>query len=161
MVVKRGRFGPFLACSGYPECKTTRKLISTKQGVTAARPDQVLDERCPRCGANLVIKHGRFGEFTACSSYPECKYVKHKTTGVKCPQCEAGDIVERKSRRGRAFYGCSNYPDCDFTLWSRPLPERCPECGTPYLVARVTKRYGRQVKCDKCDYVRAEELTPA
>ncbi len=160
MIVKRGRFGPFLACSGYPDCKTTRKLIATKQGVTAAKPDRILEERCPRCGANLVIKHGRFGEFTACSRYPECKYVKHKTTGVKCPQCGTGEIVERKSRRGRVFYGCSTYPDCDFTLWNRPLAERCPECGASYLVEKVTKRYGRQVKCEKCNYVRAEELTP-
>ena len=128
MVVKRGRFGPFLACTGYPECKTTRKLISTKQGVTAAKPDQMLDEKCPRCGANLVVKHGRFGEFTACSNYPTCKYVKLKTTGVKCPK-DGGDIVERKSRRGKVFFGCSNYPDCDFTLWDRPVGEKCPECG--------------------------------
>ena len=162
MVVKRGRFGMFLACTGYPECKTTRKIISTKQGVKAAQPDQVLDETCPNCGKNLVIKHGRFGEFTACTGYPECKYVKLKSTGIACPK-DGGDIVERKSRRGKVFYGCANYPKCDFTLWNRPLPERCPECGNPYLVEKVTKRLGRQVLCgnDSCEYVRSEELTPA
>src|SRR5436309_10782077 len=108
MVVKRGRFGQFLACSGYPECKTTRKLIETKGGLKAAKPDQILDEKCPRCGANLVIKQGRFGEFTACTKYPECKYVKHKTTGVMCPKDadKGGEIVERKSRRGKIFFGC-------------------------------------------------------
>ena len=79
MVVKRGRFGMFLACTGYPECKTTRKIIATKQGVTAAKPDQILDEMCPNCGKNLVVKQGRFGEFTACTGYPECKYVKQKS----------------------------------------------------------------------------------
>ena len=113
MVVKRGRFGQFLACTGYPECKTTRKLIATKQGgLKAAKPDQILDEKCPRCGANLVIKQGRFGEFTACTKYPECKYVKHKTTGVKCPKDadKGGEVVERKSKRGKSFFGCSNYP---------------------------------------------------
>ena len=159
MVVKRGRFGQFLACSGYPDCKTTRKLISTKQGLAAAKPDQVLDEKCPRCESNLVIKHGRFGEFTACSSYPKCKYVKLKSTGVACPK-DGGDIVERKSRRGRAFYGCGNYPDCDFTLWNKPLSESCPQCKAPFLVEKVTKRHGRQVLChnDDCDYVRTEEL---
>ena len=159
MVVKRGRFGQFLACSGYPDCKTTRKLISTTRGLAAAKPDQLLDEPCPRCGSALVVKHGRFGEFTACSSYPTCKYVKLKRTGVICPK-DGGEIVERKSRRGRAFYGCSNYPECDFTLWNRPIPEACPECGAPYLVEKITKRHGRQVLChnDACGYTRSEEL---
>jgi DNA topoisomerase-1 len=165
MIVKRGRFGQFLACSGYPECKTTRKLIATKQGgLKAAKPDQILDEACPRCGANLVVKQGRYGEFTACTKYPECKYVKHKTTGVKCPKDgdKAGEIVERKSRRGKIFFGCSNYPDCDFVLWNRPLAEACPKCGAPFLVEKTTKRHGRQVLCnnDECDYVRSEELVP-
>jgi DNA topoisomerase I len=168
MAVKRGRFGQFLACTGYPECKTTRKLIATKQGgLRAARPDQILDEKCPRCGANLVVKQGRYGEFTACTKYPECKYVKHKTTGVKCPKDadKGGEVVERKSKRGKVFFGCSNYPDCDFVLWNRPLAEKCPKCGAPYLVEKTTKKHGRQVLCNNedCDYVRSEELeaTPA
>ena len=159
MAVKRGRFGQFLACTGYPECKTTRKLISTKQGLTAAKPDQLLDEKCPKCESFLVLKHGRFGEFTACSNYPACKYVKQKTTGVLCPK-DGGDIVERKSRRGKVFFGCANYPDCDFTLWNRPVAEKCPDCGAPYLVEKVTKRHGRQLVCNNedCSYVRSEEL---
>jgi DNA topoisomerase-1 len=162
MVVKRGRFGPFLACTGYPECKTTRKLITTKQGITAARPDQILDEKCPKCGSNLVLKHGRFGEFTACSNYPSCRYVKQKSTGVLCPK-DGGEIVERKSRRGKVFYGCANYPDCDFTLWNKPVPEKCPDCGAPFLVEKITKRHGRQLICNNedCAYVRSEELAPA
>ena len=162
MVVKRGRFGMFLACTGYPECKTTRKIISTKQGVKAAQPDQVLEERCPNCGKNLVIKHGRFGEFTACTGYPECKYVKLKSTGVVCPK-DGGDIVERKSRRGKVFYGCANYPKCDFTLWNKPVLEPCPKCGWKFLTEKITKRHGRQLVCanDACDYVRSEELATA
>ncbi len=162
MVVKRGRFGQFLACTGYPDCKTTRKLIATKAGVTAAKPDQMLDEKCPKCGSNLVLKQGRFGEFTACSNYPSCKYVKQKSTGVLCPK-DGGDIVERKSRRGKVFYGCANYPDCDFTLWNRPVPEKCPDCGAPFLVEKITKRHGRQLVCNNedCEYVRSEELAPA
>src|SRR5262245_30515992 len=163
MAMKRGRFGQFLACTGYPECKTTRKLIATKQGgLKAAKPDQILDEKCPRCGSNLVIKQGRFGEFTACTSYPECKYVKHKTTGVMCPKDadKGGEIVERKSRRGKVFFGCSNYPDCDFVLWNRPVNEKCPKCGAPYLIEKTTKRHGRQILCntEDCDYARSEEL---
>ena len=162
MAVKRGRFGQFLACTGYPECKTTRKLISTKQGLTAAKPDQLLDEKCPKCDSQLVLKHGRFGEFTACSNYPACKYVKQKSTGVLCPK-DGGDIVERKSRRGKVFFGCANYPDCDFTLWNRPFAEKCPDCGAPYLVEKVTKRHGRQLVCnnEECSYVRSEELATA
>jgi DNA topoisomerase-1 len=163
MVMKRGRFGQFLACSGYPECKTTRKLIATKQGgLKAARPDQVLDEKCPRCDANLVIKQGRFGEFTACTRYPECRYIKHKTTGIKCPKDAdaGGEIIERKSRRGKVFFGCSNYPDCDFVLWNRPVAEKCPSCGAPFLVEKITKKHGRQLLCqnEECDYQRSEEL---
>ena len=162
MVVKRGRFGQFLACSGYPDCKTTRKLIETKGGLTAAKPDQRLDEPCPRCEANLVVKQGRFGEFTACGNYPKCRYVKQKSTGVACPK-DGGDVVERKSRRGRVFYGCANYPDCDFTLWNRPVAEVCPSCGAPYLVEKITKRWGHQMLCDNdaCDYARTEEAASA
>jgi DNA topoisomerase-1 len=163
MAVKRGRFGQFLACTGYPDCKTTRKLIATKTGMTAAKPDQILDEKCPKCESNLVLKHGRFGEFTACSNYPNCRYVKQKSTGVLCPK-DGGDIVEKKSRRGKVFYGCANYPDCDFTLWKRPVPEKCPDCGAPFLVERITKRHGRQLVCntEDCKYARtAEEAVPA
>jgi len=163
MVMKRGRFGQFLACTGYPECKTTRKLIATKQGgLRAAKPDQILDEMCPRCGSNLVLKQGRFGEFTACTKYPECKYIKHKSTGVKCPKDadKGGEIVERKSKRGKMFFGCSNYPDCDFVLWNRPIAEQCPKCGASFLVEKTTKKHGRQLLCenDDCDYSRSEEL---
>ncbi|MGE5815229.1 MAG: DNA topoisomerase, partial [Acidobacteriota bacterium] len=163
MAVKRGRFGQFLACTGYPECKTTRKLIATKQGgLRAAKPDQILDELCPRCGANLVVKQGRYGEFTACTKYPECKYIKHKTTGVKCPKDadKGGEVVERKSKRGKIFFGCSNYPDCDFVLWNRPVVEPCPKCDAPFLVEKITKRHGRQLICNNedCDYSRSEAL---
>jgi DNA topoisomerase I len=160
MVVKRGRFGQFLACTGYPECKTTRKIISTQGGMKAAKPDQILDEKCPRCESNLVIKQGRFGEFTACTNYPNCKYVKLKSTGVKCPNNDEGEIVERKSRRGKAFYGCSNYPDCEFTLWKRPIAETCPRCNTPFLLEKITKKAGRQLVCSKedCTYIRDAPL---
>jgi DNA topoisomerase-1 len=166
MVVKRGRFGQFLACTGYPECKTTRKIISAGGAMKAAKPDQILDEKCPKCQSNLVIKQGRFGEFTACTNYPNCKYVKMKTTGVPCPK-DGGDIVERKSRRGKVFYGCANYPDCDFTLWKKPIAEACPDCGTPFLLEKITKRHGRQLVCSKedCSFAKdaplEEEPVPA
>ena len=163
MVMKRGRFGQFLACTGYPECKTTRKLVASKQGgLRAAKADQILDEKCPRCSSNLVVKQGRFGEFTACTSYPECKYIKHKSTGVTCPKDgdKGGHVVERKSKRGKTFFGCSNYPDCDFVLWNRPINEPCPKCGAPYLVEKATKKLGRQILCNNeaCDHARSEAL---
>ncbi len=159
MILKRGRFGMFLACTGYPECKTTRKVIATKLGVSAAKADQVLDEVCPNCGKNLVVKHGRFGEFTACTGYPECKYVKQQLTGLKCPK-DGGDVAERKSRRGKVFYGCVNYPKCDFTLWNKPILETCPSCKRPFLVEKITKRHGRQLLCsnEECGYARSEAL---
>ena len=109
MVLKKGRFGQFFACTGYPDCKTTKPI-----GGTQKKADVPLDEKCPQCGSNLVLKYGRFGEFTACSNYPTCKYVKQKTIGVKCPECSEGEVVERRSKRGKTFYGCNRYPDCDF-----------------------------------------------
>ncbi len=158
MVLKRGRFGQFFACTAYPDCKTTRKLISTSSGMAAAKPDQVLEEKCPKCDSNLVVKQGQYGEFTPCTNYPKCRYIKHKSMGITCP-LDGGDIVERKSKRGRSFYGCSNYPDCNFTVWNKPVDETCPKCKAPLLVEKVTKRWGRQQLChkDDCDYIRTEE----
>ena len=134
MVLKRGRFGTFMACTGYPECKTTRRLDSVQK-----KPDVPLDEKCPDCGRNLLLRNGRFGEFISCSGYPECKYIKQNFIGVKCPQCHTGEIVEKKARRGNFFYGCSNYPKCDFTAATKPVAEPCPNCGSPYLLEKVTK----------------------
>lgn len=166
MILKRGRFGMFLACTGYPECKTTRKIIQSKTGVSAAKPDQILDEKCPNCEKNLVVKQGRYGEFTACTGYPDCRYVKQKLTGIKCPK-DGGDVAERKSKRGKEFYGCVNYPKCDFTLWNKPVEEPCPKCKWPFLTEKITKRHGRQLICanEECDFVMdaplAEEVVTA
>jgi DNA topoisomerase-1 len=134
MVLKRGRFGQFMACTGYPDCKTTRRLDQAKKV-----PDIPLDEKCPQCGRNLLIRHGRFGEFISCSGYPDCKYVKQNLIGVKCPECKDGDIAEKKARRGNYFYGCTNYPKCEFTSAFRPVAEECPECKSPYLLEKTLK----------------------
>ena len=160
MTLKRGRFGQFLACTGYPECKTTKKLATVGSGRLSI-PDVPLSEPCPQCGKNLVIKHGRFGEFTACSNYPECKYVKKKTLGVACPQpgCR-GELVEKKSRRG-IFYGCDQYPKCKFTTGNRrPINKTCPQCGAPFLLEKVTKKQGTIQSCnnESCDYKETVEL---
>ncbi|MGO9275414.1 MAG: type I DNA topoisomerase [Terriglobia bacterium] len=139
MAVKRGRFGYFLACTGYPECRNTKKIVM-KGGEATTVVDTPLEEKCPECGNHLVIKHGRFGEFTACSNYPTCKYVKRQTLGIPCPEkgC-TGEIVVRKTKRGKTFYGCTRYPDCKFTAWDKPVAEPCPNCGSPVLLAKVRK----------------------
>lgn len=155
MVLKKGRFGTFFACTGYPDCKTTKQI-----GGAQKKADVPLDEKCPQCGNNLVQKYGRYGEFTACSNYPACKYVKQKTIGVKCPECSEGEVVERRSKRGKTFYGCNRYPDCDFVAWARPVPEKCPDCGNPYLVEKYLKA-GAFLQCPAsgCKYKR--EFEPA
>ncbi len=147
MVLKKGRFGQFFACSGYPDCKTTKQIGGEQ------RKDVPLEEKCPQCGNNLVQKFGRYGEFVACSNYPKCKYVKQKTIGVPCPNCSEGEIVERKSKRGRTFYGCNRYPECDFVAWGRPIQEKCPECGSSYLIEKYLKA-GAVAQCPnvECKY---------
>lgn len=157
MVLKRGRFGQFMACTGYPDCKTTRRLDQGKRV-----PDIPLEETCPRCGRKLVIRHGRYGEFTSCSGYPDCKYVKQNFIGVKCPDCADGEIVEKRARRkGNTFYGCSNYPSCKFTSASKPIAEKCPTCGNQYLVEKTLKA-GPVIACPnkECDYERPVEAAP-
>ena len=157
MVLKKGRFGQFYACSGYPDCKTTKQI-----GGAQKKPDEPLDEMCPQCGSKMVRKYGRFGEFVACGNYPTCKYVKQKTIGVRCPNCSEGEVVERRSKRGKTFYGCSRYPDCDFVAWGKPLAEKCPECGSSYLIEKYLKA-GPVAQCPntECKYKRALEPVPA
>ncbi len=159
MTVKRGRFGPFLACTGYPECKKTKKIVTSAKGGGKARAvaDKLTGEKCPQCGNELVLRHGRLGEFTACSHFPKCKYVKPVSVGIACPEKDCGgEIVERKGRRGRVFYGCSRYPACKFTLAHKPLQEGCPHCGSPFLVEKSSKK-GPAVECpnESCNYERA------
>jgi len=160
MVLRKGRFGPFLACSAYPECRNTKKIALDKEGriTVTKKPDRILEEPCPKCGKPLAVKDGRFGEFTACSAYPECKYIKLKEVGLDCPRdgCE-GRIVERRSRRGRVFFGCSEYPKCDFVTWYRPSAETCPDCGRDYVLEKVTKKEGTTRFCDNegCGFKKA------
>jgi len=152
MQLKRGRFGPFLGCTGYPECRNIRKIA--KSGVAAPAPIP-LDEKCPLDGAQLVRRFGRFGEFISCSNYPKCKYIKQELTGVKCsrPGCK-GDLVVKKSKRGKVFYGCSAYPDCDRVYWDKPVLETCPKCNAPFLLEKTTKKQGTFRYCanTECGY---------
>ena len=152
MQLKRGRFGPFLGCTGYPECRNIRKI--GKSGV-AAPPPVPLDEKCPVDDAQLVKRFGRFGEFISCSNYPKCKYIKQETVGVSCsrPGCK-GEIVVKKSKRGKAFYGCSEYPNCNVVYWDKPVLETCPQCNAPFLLEKTTKKQGTFRYCadESCGY---------
>lgn len=140
MVIKWGKYGRFLACTGYPECKNTRNLSEEK-----------IEETCPKCDSPLVVKEGKYGRFISCSSYPKCDFTKSFTTGVKCPEkgCD-GELVEKKTGKGKIFYGCSKYPKCKYALWNKPVATECPSCGFPLMVERYTKRGEKYLSCPNC-----------
>jgi DNA topoisomerase-1 len=162
MALKKGRFGAFYGCTGYPECKNIRK-IDKKSGIAqTVAPPVELDEICPKDGAKLVLRNGRFGEFTSCSNYPKCDYIKRETLGIPCPKCKDGEIAVKKSKRGKAFYGCTNYPKCDAVYWDKPIVEPCPKCNAPFIFEKTTKKDGtfRYCQTDGCDYrITVNELT--
>jgi DNA topoisomerase-1 len=160
MVVKKGRFGPFLACTRYPECKTTKRLIRGEGGKLKVEVDEPIDEKCPQCNSPLMWRRGRFGRFIACSNYPQCNYIKKKEAreiGMLCPDCGQGQVVERKGRWGRFFYGCRRYPECKFSAYNLPIAGPCPDCGRSYLLEKETKKEGKVVFCgnEACHYRRA------
>ena len=138
MVLRNGPWGPFMACPGFsedPPCKTIRRLHQKQQ----QKPPQPLDEVCPKCGKQMVLRQGQYGEFVSCSGYPDCKYIKQNTIGMTCPKCKEGEIAEKKARRGNIFYSCTNYPKCDFTANHKPVDQKCPECGSPYVMEKTLK----------------------
>jgi DNA topoisomerase-1 len=160
MVMRRGLFGPFMACPDYnadPPCKTFRKLSSKQQ----QKPPEPTGEDCPECGKPLVLRQGAYGEFVSCSGYPKCKYVKQNLIeGMKCPKCGEGNLAERRARRGNIFWGCTNYPKCDFTSNLKPVAKKCPQCGSPYLVEK-TLRSGVFLECpNKKRSAEEESATP-
>lgn len=162
MVIRWGRHGRFLACTGFPECKNTKPLETEgeEQKAGAVQAPQETGETCEKCGSPMVIKSGRFGKFIACSRYPECKNTKPLATGIKCPQ-DGGDIVERRSRKGKQFWSCSNYPKCKFASWYRPVPKQCPKCGADFLFEKRDKAGNVTVFCHKkeCGYKEVEKAT--
>jgi len=156
MVIKLGRRGKFLACSGFPDCRHTEPL---KNGQEQEVEEPVMsDQTCDKCGAGMLIKNGRYGKFLACSAYPDCKniqpLVKPKALGISCPQCQEGELQEKKSRYGKIFYSCNRYPKCKYALWDLPLEQACPKCDFPLTVEKTTKREGTVHKCpqEDCDY---------
>ncbi|MBW1899263.1 MAG: type I DNA topoisomerase, partial [Deltaproteobacteria bacterium] len=163
--IKVGKNGLFLACNGYPECSYSRNFIRDEKGnIKPVEPSFKIAEGkiCDKCQKPMVLKQGRYGEFLACSGYPDCKNTQSLNggssgtpTGVKCSEeaCE-GELIERKSRRGKIFYGCSRYPDCSYATWDRPVDQECPQCGSKFLLEKTTKKQGTFWKCPNpgCDY---------
>ena len=160
LLKRQGRYGEFIACSNYPKCKYSRNADASAEGASEEKvAPEVLDEKCPQCGKNLIKRKGRYGEFIACEGYPKCKYsrkiegaAKEKkplvSTGVKCPSCGTGEIVERFSRRGK-FYGCTNYPKCGFVSNYAPIARACPQCGNSYMLRKELKK-GNFAECPQC-----------
>ena len=175
LLMRFGRFGPFIACSNYPECKYTRNLDEPAAESDAAANGGAEEEipPCEVCGRPMTLKRSRFGTFYGCTGYPECKNIRKigpeaappKPTGVACPECGKGEIVEKRSRRGKTFWSCNRYPDCKFSLWKKPVARECPDCGANFLLEKVTKKHGVQYVCNTegCEHVEdaAEVEVPA
>jgi len=158
MIIKWGRRGEFLACRGYPDCKNTKNFKRDEDGTIRPVEPETTDEVCEKCGKLMQVRFGRFGKFLGCSGYPECRNMQpiHKPvpTGVKCLGCGEGELMERRSRRGKLFYSCNRYPACQFVAWDKPIPQPCPKCGAGFITEKVTKRYGTVRRCvkDECGW---------
>ena len=157
MIVKWNRFGRFLACSGYPDCRHTQSLEPREK-----QEPVPIGEKCPSCGGELVERQGRMGAFVGCANYPKCKFTRPRTVpGLKCPACSEGDIAEKRTRRGKIFWGCTRYPDCDWSTWDKPVTGPCPDCGASFLIEKSTKARGEFLKCPKCQGEFAPETIAA
>ncbi|MFN8652312.1 MAG: type I DNA topoisomerase [Gemmatimonadales bacterium] len=145
--LRTGRFGPYFACVNYKQtCDYVKSLKKAKT------PDKPTDEKCHLCSAPMVIKTGRFGEFLACTRYPDCKGTRSVPLGMKCPKCDVGDLAERRTKKGKSFWGCIRYPACDFSTWNRPVAETCPSCGWVGMEKKVSKADGETRTCLKCQH---------
>ena len=145
MIIKWGRNGKFMACSGYPACKNTKPLPEDQE-----KHQHLAGMKCELCGGDMVVRTSRFGSFLGCSKYPECKNTKPISMGIKCPKCKEGDLIERKTKRRRTFYGCSRYPECDFACWDKPVNQACDTCGAPFMVVKQSVKRGEYLKCLSC-----------
>jgi len=154
LIKKFGRRGPFLACPGYPECKYTRPVDDAELPVP-------VEGTCPKCGSGLVARNGPYGRFISCVRRPECDYTRKVTLGIACPECGEGEILEKRTRRGKVFYSCTRYPDCKFAVWDRPRAVPCPSCGAAFLVEKETKRKGLMLKCLQCKMEFAPDAVPS
>jgi DNA topoisomerase-1 len=152
LAIRLGRRGRFVGCNNYPECDYTRNVNGDSD---EEDKELVKDRKCPECQSDLLVRHGKYGKFIGCSGYPDCKYIepleKPEDTGVQCPECKQGNMLKRKSRRGKIFYSCERYPDCSYAVWNEPVNEACPECGFPMLTLKTTKRRGTEKVCPQQD----------
>ncbi|MEJ2360824.1 MAG: type I DNA topoisomerase [Gammaproteobacteria bacterium] len=159
LAIRLGRRGRFIGCNNYPECSYTRNVNSEEE---EKHQELVAGRKCPQCGSDLLIRHGKYGKFIGCSGYPDCTYIepleKPQDTGVKCPSCKQGNMLKRKSRRGKVFYSCERYPDCSYAVWNEPIDEACPQCGWPMLTLKVTKRRGAEKVCPQQDCNFSEQV---
>ena len=148
--IRLGRRGRFVGCTAYPDCTYTRSL-DDKPGGGRSEPEVVPERTCPTCESPLIIREGKYGKFIGCSAFPACNHIepleKPVDTGVSCPECDQGSLMQRKSRRGKVFYSCSTYPKCSYAVWNEPLAEKCPECDWPILTMKTTKRRGTEKVC--------------
>lgn len=150
VIMRLGKKGRFLACTGYPECDYTANPDGTEQVIF--EPEEVPDRLCPKCNSKLFLREGKYGKFIGCSHYPKCKFIESvepvDSTGIRCPQCMQANLVQKKSRRfGKIFYGCPRYPDCNYAVWNPPIDEPCPKCQWPFLTLKETKRWGKEKVC--------------
>ncbi len=152
MVIRFGRFGKFLACTNYPECKNIK---SFKELAQLSSEPEYTGENCEKCGAKTVFRNGKFGKFIGCERYPDCDFIKNITLGIKCPKCKEGNVIERLTKRKKTFFGCDRYPDCDFISWNKPVYYECPNGDSPYMEEKYSKKKGKYLKCPVC----AEEVT--
>lgn len=163
LAVRLGKRGKFIGCTGYPECDYTRNL-NEDQAAAEEAPTVVEGRECPKCNSPLVIKQGPYGKFIGCSAYPKCKHIepleKPKDTGVTCPECKKGTLIERKSRYGKMFYSCNTYPDCKYATWNPPINEPCPKCGWPIMTLKTTKRRGTEKVCPQKECGHSEPVAP-
>ena len=160
LAIRLGRRGRFIGCNNYPECSYTRNVNGDDDSEDQAAID---GRKCPECESDLLIRHGKYGKFIGCSGYPDCKFIepleKPEDMGVKCPECNKGNMLKRKSRRGKIFFSCEHYPTCKYAVWNEPIDKTCPECSWPMLTKKVTKRRGTEYVCpqDDCKFVEAVE----
>jgi DNA topoisomerase-1 len=145
MVIKWGRNGRFMACTGYPKCKNAKPLPEDRE-----KTQHHSGQKCDLCGGDMLVRSSKFGTFLGCSNYPKCRNTKPITMGIKCPKCQTGELIEKKTKRRRAFYGCSKYPECDFASWDKPVSTPCEACGSPYMVEKYSQKRGEYLKCPSC-----------
>jgi len=155
MAIRFSRFGKYLACTNYPDCKNIKSFKDFSQ---ESKEPEYTGESCPKCNSRTIYRNGKFGRFIGCEKYPDCDYIKNITLGIACPKCKDGEVVERRTKRNKAFYGCSKYPDCDYVSWNKPIPKECPNGDSNYLEHKYSAKKGNYLKCPVCGEEMVEEL---